>query len=45
MQDRKHLLKKPNGTIEAGAAVVDAPQLANIALREQKMAKMAEVSA
>ena len=34
---------EPNGTIEAGAAAIASPQLANIAYRQQKMAKMSEV--
>lgn len=33
---------EPNGTIEAGAAAVATPQLANIAFRQQKVAKLSE---
>jgi predicted dehydrogenase len=35
--------REPNGTIEAGAAAVAAPQLANVAFRQQKVAKLAEL--
>jgi predicted dehydrogenase len=34
--------REPNGTIEAGAAAAAAPQLANVAFRQQKLAKLSE---
>jgi hypothetical protein len=34
--------REPNGTIEAGAAAVAGPQLANIAFRQRKVAKFSE---
>ena len=41
----RSLRPQPNGTIEAGAAAAATPQLANIAFRQQKLAKMSEAYA
>jgi hypothetical protein len=34
--------REPNGTIEGGVADAAAPQLANVAFRQQKLAKLSE---
>ena len=36
--------REPNGTIEAGAAAAASPQLANVAFRQQRIAKLSEAA-